>query len=111
MIGEYSYYFGKPLWLVGLVVLVPVVWLGVRSLLSLGPVRRTVAIALRCVLIIILVALLARLTRKKQSDQLTVIAVLDRSQSIPVQLQYICDACAAKPYLIAVAQPMVRNYL
>ncbi|MHC4311351.1 MAG: hypothetical protein ACYSW3_02625, partial [Planctomycetota bacterium] len=50
-------------------------------------IRRTLAIILRCILIIILIALLARLTRTKKNEQLTTIVVLDRSQSIPAQLQ------------------------
>ncbi|MEJ2701205.1 MAG: VWA domain-containing protein [Sedimentisphaerales bacterium] len=87
MDDTYGFYFGQPWWLLGLVLLAPIVWLGLRSLAALGPVRRTLAIILRCLLVVILVALLARsiLTREKRS--LTVITVLDRSQSIPTSLQ------------------------
>ncbi len=87
MIYSYGFYFGRPLWLVGLVLLVPIIWLGWRSLTALGPLRRTLSIILRCLIVLILVSLLARpiLTRKNQ--RLTLIIVMDRSQSIPAELQ------------------------
>jgi hypothetical protein len=60
------------------------------------------AIILRCMTVIILVALLARLTRTRKNEQLTLIAVIDRSQSIPARLQqasldYLSTALANKP--------------
>jgi Ca-activated chloride channel family protein len=83
----YGFYFGQPWWLLGLLLLVPIVWLGVRNLAALSRLRRSLAILLRCLLVIILVALLARsiLTREKRC--LTVITVIDRSQSIPTHYQ------------------------
>jgi uncharacterized membrane protein len=60
------------------------------------------AIILRCMTVIILVALLAKLTRTRKNEQLTLIAVIDRSQSIPARLQqasldYLSTALANKP--------------
>ncbi|MCK5001353.1 MAG: hypothetical protein KAS23_17535, partial [Anaerohalosphaera sp.] len=81
-----SYSFTSPMWLAALVLLVPVVYIAMRSLVSLSPLRRWIAIVTRCVLIVILVLLLARLTRVEQNDELTVIAVIDRSRSIPAEL-------------------------
>ena len=67
--------------------LVPIVWLGLRNLAALGPVRRALAIVLRCLVIIILIALLARPMLTRTSKRMTLIAVVDRSQSIPADLQ------------------------
>jgi len=83
----YSFYFAQPWWLLGCLLIVPVIWLSYRSLAALGPVRRVLAVATRCVVVIILVVVLARPVRYHTNEQLTVIAVLDRSQSIPQQLQ------------------------
>ncbi|MGD8499942.1 MAG: glutamine amidotransferase, partial [Phycisphaerales bacterium] len=87
MTHSYGFYFSQPWWLVGCLLLVPIVWLGRRNLAALGPVRRVLAIVLRCVVIIILVALLARPMLTRKSRRLTLIAVIDRSQSIPTERQ------------------------
>jgi len=79
------FYLDRPAWLVGLVLLIPVVWLGMRSMIALGPVRRWSAIVLRCLAVVILVLLLARLTVARKNEKVTVIAVIDRSQSIPAE--------------------------
>lgn len=97
-----SYSFARPMWLLALLLLVPVVYIAMRSLISLGPLRRWTAILTRCVLIVILVVLLARLTRVEESDELTVISVIDRSSSIPVELlesriNYIEESLKYKP--------------
>ena len=101
MITAYSFYFAEPWWLLACLLVVPVIWLARRSLGTLGRFRRVLAVALRCAVIIILSVLLARpmLTRKNQ--RLTLIVVIDRSQSIPPDLQqagleYLRRALAAK---------------
>jgi len=101
MTHSYGFYFGQPWWLAGCILLVPVVWLGLRNLSALGPARRAMAIAIRCLVIIILVALLARPILTRKSRRLTLVAVIDRSQSIPVNLQqaaldYLSRALADK---------------
>jgi len=98
---QYSFYFAQPWWLVWCILLVPVVWLARRNLGALGPVRRVFAIVLRCVVIIILIALLARPKLARINRRLTVITVIDRSQSIPTGLQqasldYLSGALAHK---------------
>jgi uncharacterized membrane protein len=89
MTHSYGFYFSQPWWLVGCLLLVPIVWLGWRNLTALGPVRQVLAIVLRCVVIIILLALLARPMLTRKSQRLTLIAVIDRSQSIPAELQQV----------------------
>ncbi|MHC4754978.1 MAG: VWA domain-containing protein [Planctomycetota bacterium] len=102
VIATYSLYFAQPGWLLAGIILVPVIWFAMRNLKSLGRIRRTLAIILRCLVVIILVLLLARLTRTKRNEQLTLIAVIDRSQSIPVEFQeegidYLERALKRKP--------------
>jgi len=87
MIYSYGFYFAQPWWLAACLLLVGVVWLGRRSLAALGPLRRVLAIVLRCLVVLILIALLARPMLTRKSRRVTVIAVVDRSQSIPVDLQ------------------------
>ena len=87
MTGMFGLYFAQPWWLAACVLIVPVVWLGRRNLGSLGGLRRFFAVLLRTAVILVLVFLLARLTFARTSEELTVITVIDRSQSIPEYLQ------------------------
>jgi len=87
MNGTYSFYFNQSLWLVGLILLVPIIWLGLRNLTALEPARRTLAIIFRCLIVIILFALLARPMLTRTNRRVTLIAVIDKSQSIPSGLQ------------------------
>ncbi len=77
----------QPWWLLllGLVPLV-VLW-SYRSLAGLGPVRRWVAIGLRSSLIILLALALAEVRLRHQSESVTVLFVLDRSQSVPEETE------------------------
>ena len=81
-----SIYFAQPWWLVLALLAVPTAWLGVRSMTSLGAVRRYSAITLRCIGIVLLVLLLARLLVAQRNEHVTVVAVIDRSQSIHPEL-------------------------
>ena len=83
----YSFYLAQPGWLLACLLLVPIIWLARRSLAALGRIRRISAVVLRCSVVVILVLLLARPMLSRTNEELTVIAVLDRSQSIPSQLQ------------------------
>ena len=87
MTYTYGFHFAQPWWLVACLLLVPIVSLGRRNLAALGPVRRTLAIILRCLVTLILVALLARPMLTRESQRLTVIPVIDRSQSIAAKWQ------------------------
>ena len=84
---NYGFYFGQPWWLAACVLLVPIVWMARRNLTSLGRVRRWSAILLRCLVVLILVCLLARPSLTRRSKHLTVITVIDRSESIPENLK------------------------
>lgn len=99
MNSTYSLYLLQPWWLLGCVLVVPVVWLGLRNLVSLSRVRRTLAIAVRVIVIVILILLLGRLTVGRRSKLLTTIMVIDRSLSIPenlgdASLEYLKEALA-----------------
>ena len=68
------------LWL--LLLALPVAWLGVRSLASLGPLRRWTAIGLRLAVLTALVLMLAGLQTVRWHDDLAVVAVIDQSESV-----------------------------
>lgn len=74
---------GSPWWLLVLLVIPAIVRLSYRSLAGLGPVRRWVAIGLRCSLVLLLALALAELRLRKPSENLTVLFLVDRSLSIP----------------------------
>lgn len=78
--------FGSPWWLLVLLFLPAVILLSVRSLAGLGPVRRWIAIGLRCLLIVLLALALAEIRLRKSNDSLTVMFVVDRSLSIPQEI-------------------------
>ena len=84
---EWTIQFEHPIWLLGLLLAVPVVWLGLRSLAGLGPWRQRIAITIRVIVIGLIVVLLAGPQYTRTYRHLTVLAVLDRSQSVPRALQ------------------------
>jgi uncharacterized membrane protein len=75
--------FAQPWWLLLLLLIPVIVWMSYRSLAGLGPVRRWVAIGLRCLLVLLLTLALAELRLRKPNDTTTVIFLVDRSQSVP----------------------------
>ncbi len=77
----------QPWWLGLLIFWIPIVMVGRRHMQSLGPGRQWLAIGLRCLVWLVLVLLLARLDRVQRHEDLALIAVLDRSQSIPRERQ------------------------
>ncbi len=86
MMNTYGFYLGQPWWLLAGLVLVPMIWLARRNLTALGTGRRIAAVVLRALAVLILAVLLARPMLVRESRRATVIAVVDRSQSIPAQL-------------------------
>src|SRR5206468_651251 len=69
-----------------LLLLIPLtIWWSFHSLAGLGTVRRWIALTLRCSLILFLSLALAEVYLLHTNDTLTVLFVLDRSESIPVQ--------------------------
>lgn len=98
----YKFDFGQPVWLLALLLLIPMVYVAFRSLNTLSALRRWSVILMRCVLVTILVFLLARLTRLEENKITTVIAVVDRSRSIPEalledRLNYLEESLKYKP--------------
>jgi Mg-chelatase subunit ChlD len=73
----------QPWWLLLLLVVPLVFWFSFRSLAGLGPVRRWVALGLRCLLITLVGLALAELRINHQNDTVTVLFLVDRSLSIP----------------------------
>ena len=74
---------GQPWWLVLLLLIPVVIGMSFRSLSGLGPVRRWVAIGLRCLLILFLVLALADTHAHRPNEDVTVLFLWDRSLSIP----------------------------
>jgi uncharacterized membrane protein len=73
----------QPWWLVLLLLLPVIVLLSYKSLAGLGPVRRWVAIGLRCSLILLLTLALAEVRLRHQNESITALFLVDRSLSIP----------------------------
>src|SRR5439155_10085994 len=73
----------EPVWLL-LLLLVPwLIWYSWRRLAALGPGRRVLAIALRCLLLMLLAFALAEMHARHTEDRLTVLFLWDRSLSVP----------------------------
>ena len=82
---DYRITFGSP-WYLLLLVLIPVVWwYSFRGLAALGPVRRILALGLRTLVLLLFIVALADVHLVRVSDRLTVVYLLDQSQSIPVE--------------------------
>ncbi|MCY2990356.1 MAG: VWA domain-containing protein [Planctomycetota bacterium] len=92
--------FDRP-WYLVLLALLPVLWLfSFRSLAGLGPYRRLFAIAFRTLMFVLVMLALAEVQLLKTSEKLTVIYLLDQSESIPTtqrqaMLQYVVQEVAA----------------
>jgi uncharacterized membrane protein/Mg-chelatase subunit ChlD len=72
-----------PLYLLLLVLVPAIIWLSYRSMAGLGPVRRWLAIGLRCLQIVLLTLALAGACFIRQNDALTLLFLVDYSYSIP----------------------------
>jgi uncharacterized membrane protein len=72
-------------WMLVLLVLIPISWwIGAQSLAGLGTVRRALALVLRSLVLLLVIAALAGVQWIWTSDRQTVIYVLDQSDSIPI---------------------------
>jgi uncharacterized membrane protein len=76
-----------PWWLLCLGFIPLIVYFSFRSLAGLGPVRRWLAIGLRCLLVLFLTLALAEVRIRHQNDSVTVLFLLDRTLSIPEELE------------------------
>jgi uncharacterized membrane protein/Mg-chelatase subunit ChlD len=80
---DYDLTFQSPWWLL-LLLVIPVMWaLSLRSLSGLGRRRRWAALLFRTVVLTAVILALAEVQLKRTSDRLTVLYVLDVSESIP----------------------------
>ena len=76
-------YFAQPWWLLAGVLALPVAWLGLRGLKSLRAPRRITATVIRMLVVMLLAVLLARPMVGEKSQHVTLLTVMDRSQSVP----------------------------
>ena len=82
---QYVLHFGQPWWLLAALLAVPAVALSWRNLEPLGRPRQVLAAIFRTLVFLLLAAVMARPEVADRSQQLTLIAVVDRSQSIPTE--------------------------
>ena len=74
--------FDRP-WFLTLFLLLPIIWwMGFHSLAGLGSWRRLFALLLRSIVVSLLVLALAQTQVRQTTDRLTVIYLLDQSDSI-----------------------------
>ena len=85
--NTYGINFEHPVWLLALLLVLPVFWLGFRYMRAIGRFRRTCAIILRGAAVAVLVLMLAGLCVVKTNRQIAIIVVMDKSLSIPQHLQ------------------------
>src|SRR5262245_11061725 len=91
--------FDKPQWLLALLLL-PILWaVSFRSLAGLGPYRRLFAFGFRTLVLVLMVLALAEVQLKRISDRVTVMYLLDQSESIPkltreAMLKYVMEDVA-----------------
>jgi uncharacterized membrane protein len=78
--------FVRPWWLLLLAFVPVVIWVGQRSLSGLTPTRKWFAVVCRSLIVALLAMACAEPRIKRQSDQLTVMFVIDRSYSLPQEL-------------------------
>ena len=93
--------FDQPVWLwLGLLIPVMVV-ASLRSLAGLDPLRRVLSLAARSVVIILIVICLAGIQSVKRNDDLTVLFLMDRSDSVQTlqtyQEEWIRESAENKP--------------
>src|SRR5947209_887731 len=75
--------FGDAVWLWGLLVLVPIVWLWYTSRVAASKVRRWVSLSMRVALVLALVGALADVRLVWYGRGICVVFILDQSQSVP----------------------------
>jgi uncharacterized membrane protein len=81
----------QPAWLLLLLLIPVLVYFSYRSLAGLGPVRRWVALGLRCALILLLSLALAEIRLRHPNENVTVLFLVDRSLSVPEEHDLTVD--------------------
>jgi hypothetical protein len=79
--------FESPGYLALLAIIPLLIALSYRSLAGLGPWRRVLSVCLRCIVVLVAVLALAGAQRTQTVKDLSVIFLLDRSRSVPQDLQ------------------------
>ena len=79
--------FDQPAWLLLLLLIIPCYFLARRSIGGLSRAKATATFALRVIVILLLTMSLAHPVWEKRGKGLTVTVLIDRSQSIPLQLK------------------------
>jgi Mg-chelatase subunit ChlD/uncharacterized membrane protein len=92
--------FESPVYLWLLLLLPLVIWLSRKSMAGLGRTRQSMAIVLRCLVLAVMVLALAGVQRVRTNDDLTVLFLVDRSDSVPREFHdrayaFIRDAAEA----------------
>jgi uncharacterized membrane protein len=78
--------FVQPWWLVLLLVLPLIVMFSYRSLAGLGPIRRWLALSIRCLLVLLLIFAIAEPRLRRPNENVCVLFVVDRSLSVPQEI-------------------------
>lgn len=79
--------FDSPVWLTIFAAIPVLIFLSRRSLAGLGPIRHPLAVTLRCGVFVCLLMALAAPNRVRKTDEQTIVFVLDRSRSVPLDRQ------------------------
>lgn len=82
-----AYRFESPGYLVLLAIIPLLIALSFRSLSGLGPIRRGIAVTCRCLVVALMVLALAGMQTTRDNDDLSVIYLVDRSNSVPRGIQ------------------------
>lgn len=91
--------FERPGWLILILLVLPAYLMARRSIGGLSPLKTHITFALRAIVITLLAMALARPAWQQRGEGLSVILLVDRSRSIPLQLQR-----AAEEYLQAAVE-------
>ncbi len=92
----FEIHFDRPMFL-ALFLLLPVIWLiSFKSLAGLGPFRRWIAILLRSTVFSLLVLALSQMQWQQKTDRLTVLYLLDQSESISKEKRQLMLEYAAR---------------
>lgn len=86
-LGAIEFRFLQPWWLLAALLAGPAVYFAWRNLSALGRVRQVLAAGLRAATILLLAGILAQPVLSRRSEELTLVTVLDRSRSVPQELQ------------------------
>ena len=87
-----SQHFAEPRWLLAALLALPLAWWSWRTLNIYSRAWRAWWISLRCLVLILLVAAMARFQNVRETDRQTVVFLIDRSQSVLSKLESLTAA-------------------